>query len=91
MAKYDPLSRYLRRQTRDEVGLTFAEIENLLTTLLPKRAHEADWWSPGPEAGRDAAQCRAWREAGYEADLCGRERVVFRRIRRTEHHTAQRP
>lgn len=36
MAKYDPLHRYLRRQSAAGVVLTFSEVENLLTALLSK-------------------------------------------------------
>ncbi|CAM2916833.1 DUF7662 domain-containing protein [Brevundimonas diminuta] len=45
MAKYDPLHRYLRRQTAAEVVLTFSEIENLLTAFLPKSALRREWWA----------------------------------------------
>lgn len=80
MPKYDPLNRYLRRQTSPEVVLTFTEIENLLTALLPKSARNRDWW--GNEAAQSArpVQSQAWMAAGYLADpAIDRERVTFRR------------
>lgn len=81
MAKYDPLHRYLRRQTADEVLLTFPEIENLLTAILPKSALRREWWSNESADATTHVQCRAWMKAGYRAfPAIDRERVVFRRI-----------
>jgi hypothetical protein len=80
MAKYDPLRRYLRRQTATELELTFSEIENLLTDLLPKSAARAQWWANEVSPESSHVQCRAWLGAGYEAFLiAGRDRVRFRR------------
>ncbi|WP_419900961.1 DUF7662 domain-containing protein, partial [Acinetobacter nosocomialis] len=53
MAKYDPLHRYLRRQSAAEVVLTFSEIENLLTGILPKSARRREWWAN--EAAEDTS------------------------------------
>ena len=80
MAKYDPLNRYLRRQTAAELILTFSEIENLLTALLPKSARRGEWWANEASAGSTHVQCRAWMQAGYHAfPAIDRERVTFRR------------
>jgi len=78
MAKYDPLNRYLRRQNAADVVLTFTEIENLLTALLPGSASRREWWVN--DAASTNVQARAWMEAGYDAfPETGRERVTFRR------------
>lgn len=80
MAKYDPLKRYLRRQTAAEVVLTFSEIENLLTSLLPGTAFRREWWGNEASAASTHIQCRAGLEAGYEAfPAIGRERVTLRK------------
>lgn len=83
MGKYDPLSRYLRRQTSAELALTFAEIENLLTVLLPKSARRSEWWCNETSQSSTHVQCRAWLQAGYHAfPAISREQVTFRRIGR---------
>lgn len=80
MAKYDPLHRYLRRQSAAELELTFSEIESLLTALLPKSAARPQWWANEVSPASSHVQCRSWLEAGYEAFLiAGRDRVRFRR------------
>jgi hypothetical protein len=79
MAKYDPLSGHLRRQKHAELELSFAEIERLLSAMLPKRALSSQWWA-GEGAEAQQVQCKAWREAGYEAALqVGKDRVRFTR------------
>lgn len=79
MAKYDPLNRYLRRQSGAEVVLTFAEIENLLVALLPKSARRREWWG-NETAASGHVQARAWMAAGYAAHPeIDRDRVTFRR------------
>ena len=81
MAKYDPLTRYLRRQAKAEVALTFHEIESLLNALLPKRARQAEWWANQAPADLKERQAVAWLSAGYRAlPSIAREQVVFRKI-----------
>lgn len=83
MGKYDPLNRYLRRQTSAELALTFSEIENLLTVLLPKSARRREWWGNETSQSSTHVQCRAWLQAGYYASPeIDREQVNFRRIGR---------
>lgn len=80
MAKYDPLSIYLRRQKSQIVELSFREIENLIGSMLPNKARDPAWWRPVGEPGSKAVQFKAWGEARYEAFLAPcRERVSFRR------------
>ncbi len=82
MAKYDPLSRYLRGKTADEWKMTFRDIERVINALLPGSAALPQWWANEGEDSRHV-QCHAWREAGFDAFLIGREEVVFRRRRDT--------
>jgi len=80
MAKYDPLQRYLRRQSSAEVVLTFSEIENLLTTLLPRSSRRREWWANESLDDTTSVQCRPWMRAGYMAfPEVDREQVLFRK------------
>ena len=51
MAKYDPRTRYLPRQARAEVSLTFHEIETPVNAILPKKAQHEAWWANEPASG----------------------------------------
>ena len=83
MAKYDPLTRYLRRQAKTEVAFTFHEIETLLNALLPKRARQAEWWTNQAPAGAEGQHAAAWLSAGYHAIVSvAREPVVSRKTTR---------
>lgn len=76
MGKYDGLRRYLRRQSEPETELHFGEIERMMGALLPKAARERGWWR---DLTDPRVQQTAWRAVGYEADLIGMDRVIFRR------------
>lgn len=76
MAKYEPLRRYLARQRTARVELSFTDIERMIGAFLPKAAARPTWWN-AVEA--PAPQVRAWRAAGYRAELAPDERVVFER------------
>jgi hypothetical protein len=78
MAKYDPLERYLTRRGSDEIELGFAEVERISGDVLPAFATRTQWWAnEANPAGH--VQCRAWRNAGYDAFLLPHNRVLFRR------------
>jgi DNA-binding transcriptional regulator YiaG len=79
--KYEPLYQHLRRSGKDELTLTFAEIERLIGGNLPESAYERGWWGNR----RNALQASAWMEAGYHAkDLdLGKKRVTFRKPKTT--------
>jgi DNA-binding transcriptional regulator YiaG len=79
-SKYQPLQEYLSRSDRpDQVIMTFAEIETLIGTLLPKSARSSRaWWS---NRSKGALQATAWMNSGYlaaEVDLQA-EQVIFRK------------
>lgn len=75
MGKYEPLTAFLRKQGRDLVECDFDQIESKMGSILPKAAQAKEWWR------LDAAQTRAWRAAGYDAELLGDDQVVrFTRI-----------
>ena len=79
--KYEPLTEFLCRQSRDVVRMSFDEIERVIGARLPPSAmqHRA-WWSNNPE---NNVMTKAWKDAGFESedvDMRGR-RVAFRRVR----------
>ena len=80
MAKYDPLSRHLRRKGMNELEMSFADVERVIGAMLPKSASRPQWWANESSDETSHVQCRAWRSAGYDAFLLeGKERVRFRR------------
>lgn len=80
MGKYEPLTNFLRKQSRDEVRMTFSEIEKLIGGKLPSSsAHHRAWWSNNPS---NSVMTKAWLAAGFKSeqvDIEGRK-LVFRRV-----------
>ena len=78
-SKYYPLYQHLRQSEADEVTLSFAAIEQLLSAQLPATARtQRAWWS---NRRQGAVQANAWMGAGYhveEVDLAA-EQVTFRK------------
>jgi hypothetical protein len=82
MAKYDGLRDFLRRQTAQEISLTFKEIETSIGAPLPRSAERPQWWANVVDPNTSHVQREAWRAAGYDAFLvAGSSRVIFRRAR----------
>ncbi len=80
MGKYSPLGDYLRKQKTKLVPMTFAEIERIVGTKLPKSQRYPAWWSNNPW---NNVMTQVWLEAGFETeqvDVEGRK-LVFRRVR----------
>jgi hypothetical protein len=81
MSKYDALGAYLKRQTRESVPLTFAEIEKITGTRLPASARKhRPWWSNNPH---NSVITKIWLEAGFaseQVDMTARK-LVLRRMR----------
>ena len=79
--KYEPLTEFLRRQARDVVRMSFAEIERAIGVDLPPSATEhRAWWSNNAQ---NNVMTKAWKDAGFESedvDMNAR-RVTFRRVR----------
>lgn len=84
MSKYSALGDYLKRQDRDQVPMTFEEIERITGARLPASAHKhRPWWSNNES---NSVLTGVWREAGFaseQVDIPGRK-LVFRRVRRPE-------
>lgn len=81
-SKYQPLYDHLLHSGREEVTLTFAELETLLGQPLPASAHtQRMWWG---NRRRGAVQAHAWMSAGFHAeDLdLDHQQVTFRKPKR---------
>jgi len=78
--KYDPLEDYLKKQTDNEVTLSFQKIELIIDAKLPSSAckHNA-WWAND----KTHAQAKAWLNAGFVVDELQQKidggSVIFRR------------
>ncbi len=65
MGKYEPLGQFLRKQKRDRVPMTFAEIEKILNAKLPASKSSRAFWSNNPD---NNVMTRVWVEAGFETE-----------------------
>ena len=64
MGKYDALFRYLNANGKQQVTLSYIEIENVLSAKLPKSASKyRQWWD-----NNSHIQSKSWRDAGYKVD-----------------------
>jgi hypothetical protein len=79
MSKYSPLADFLRAQQRDEVRMTFSEIERIIGSPLPRSHHYRAWWSNN---SFNSVMTKVWLDAGFrsaEVDI-KRRRLVFRKV-----------
>lgn len=79
MSKYRPLSDRLSRYDGDEWRATFAEIDEVLGSALPKAAQQASWWAGTTEKPHQ----RAWLDHGWQVAKVDKAAgtVTFRRER----------
>jgi len=79
MSKYAPLGEYLRRQRAAFVPMTFAEIERIVGTRLPKSQRYPAWWSNNPW---NNVMTQIWLDAGFETEQVDVEarKLVFRKV-----------
>jgi len=80
MSKYAPLGDFLKKQSRDFVPMTFAEIEKVTGTKLPRSAiKHRPWWSNNPN---NSVMTKVWLDAGYESEQVDMEKrkLVFKRV-----------
>jgi len=62
-SKYYLLFRALQMSGKEEVNLTFRDIETIIEDRLPPSArNQSAWWS---NRSRGASQANAWMDAGY--------------------------
>lgn len=81
MGKYSPLREYLADQDKEQVPLTFTEIERILAFPLPSSKQYPAWWSNNPS---NNPMTREWIEAGFETESVNTTsgKLVFRRKRK---------
>jgi hypothetical protein len=80
VAKYDPLTAFLKRQERDTIRMSFQRLEEIIAASLPPSARsDRTWW--GNTVNRTRVQAHAWLNAGWKVDVVdlGRELVTFMR------------
>jgi hypothetical protein len=78
---YDALRDYLTRQTRPDLVLSFAEIEEIIGAALPRAAQRASWWDSLRSPQEKMPQREACLAAGYAATrLPDGKGVRFRRL-----------
>ena len=81
MSKYEPLEIYLRESGREEVPMTFGEVEQIIERVngkkLPSSAFKhSQWWEN--DSSSPYRQAHAWLRAGYKTenvDMAGRKLV----------------
>jgi hypothetical protein len=79
MGKYSPLADFLLAQQRDEVPITFAEIERIIGSSLPSSHRYRSWWSNN---SFNSVMTKVWLDAGFrstDVDI-KRRKLVFRKI-----------
>lgn len=79
MGKYEPLGEFLRKQRAGRVPMTFAEIERIVGTKLPKSQRYPAWWSNNPW---NNVMTQVWLDAGFETEQVDVEnrKLVFRKV-----------
>ncbi|OCW58130.1 DUF7662 domain-containing protein [Hoeflea olei] len=80
MGKYEPLREFLASQTRDQIQMSFAEIEAVLGEPLPASKRFPAWWSNNT---MNNVMTKEWLAAGFQSeqvDIAG-EKLTFRRIK----------
>jgi len=79
MSKYDQLGTHLRGQGLAEVRMSFADIERVVGTKLPKSQEYPAWWS---NSTSNNVMTKVWLDAGYrteQVDTVGKK-LVFKRV-----------
>ena len=86
-SKYDPLARYLERQSGPRHTMSFAEIEKVTGLRLPPSSRPPaigwrQWWenSHSPRSSHTQARC-GWIAAGWEVDSVDpiQQTITFRK------------
>jgi len=80
MSKYESLGQYLKKQDKDYVPLTFAEIEKIIGDKLPASAKYRAWWSNNDF---NSVMTKVWLDAGFKSEQVDMEKrkLVFKRVR----------
>lgn len=82
MNDYDALRDYLKKQSRPEFVLSYAEIEEIIGGSLPRAAQRASWWDSLRSPQERMPQREACLAGGYVATrLPDGKGVRFRRMK----------
>jgi len=80
---YDALRDYLMKQKRDELVLSFEDIEEIVGRALPRAAHRASWWDSLRSPQEKMPQREACLAAGFVATrMPDGQSVRFARMKR---------
>jgi hypothetical protein len=81
MGKYSPLRSFLEGQDREQIPMTFTEIEALLGEKLPASKQYPAWWSNNPS---NNPMTREWLAAGFQTESVNvaAEKLTFKRVRK---------
>ena len=66
MALYDPLYKWLRPNSANNISVTFDQIEAILEFKLPDTARARPQWWANEVGDTRHVQCRAWMDAGFQ-------------------------
>jgi hypothetical protein len=79
MSKYTALGDHLKRQHRELVPMTFAEIEKITGAKLPPSSRYRAWWSNNDF---NSVLTKVWIEAGFRSEQVDmdKHKLVFRRV-----------
>jgi hypothetical protein len=82
MALYDPLYRWLRSKSANNISVTFDQIETILGFQLPDTARKRPQWWANEQGGTRHVQSRAWMNASFQTRNLeiAKESVEFVRV-----------
>ncbi|MDR0884474.1 MAG: pyrroline-5-carboxylate reductase [Oscillospiraceae bacterium] len=75
-SKYKALGAYLRKQTEDNVVVSFAALAGIVGGELPPSAHKPTWWANSATS----SHARNWLGAGYRVGTFREDAVEFVRL-----------
>ena len=76
MRKYDPLMLFLDKSGKDEITLSYDEIEKIIGDELPLTARKnVNWWNNNDNSHSQSA---AWSDVGYRTcKICLGKTITF--------------
>lgn len=91
MGKFDPLKKYLANCGKEEIIMTFADIERIIGFSLPASSvNHAEWWANESNNSSRHSHAKAWYSAGYKVKANRSERkAMFFKANAVTQATAQ--
>jgi hypothetical protein len=80
MAKYDPLTAFLKKTDISEVPMSFEEVARIIAAKLPPSAYRHRPWWANETTGH--VHAKSWLNAGYETTQVDMEskKLIFKRL-----------